>query len=150
MATKPRPTLYHRILRHVYFNVNLAALLTVVCDCQHTRCRYELPQRKALEYEAKRFSEMAATPQSAALIGLFDGSTALKKSPFGAPARRVEMVAVLGAGLMGAGIAQVTAEKGYKVLLKDRDSARYSFPIVHVCAHTLYAIESSLQYTYNA
>lgn len=34
--------------------------------------------------------------------------------------RQVEKVAVLGAGLMGAGIAQVSAEKGMTVLLKDR------------------------------
>jgi enoyl-CoA hydratase / long-chain 3-hydroxyacyl-CoA dehydrogenase len=81
-------------------------------------------KQAALEHEAQKFSEMAATPESAALIGLFDGSTALKKNRFGKPEKRVETVAVLGAGLMGAGIAQVSASKGMRVLLKDRDAAR--------------------------
>lgn len=43
----------------------------------------------ALEYEAQRFSEMAATPESESLIGLFEGSTALKKNRFGKPAKKV-------------------------------------------------------------
>lgn len=42
-----------------------------------------------MEYEAQRFSEMAATPESESLIGLFEGSTALKKNRFGKPAKKV-------------------------------------------------------------
>ena len=46
--------------------------------------------------------------------------TSLKKHSFGEPARPTKNIAVLGAGLMGAGIAQISAEKGYRVLLKDK------------------------------
>ena len=46
---------------------------------------------------------------------------------YGNPSHKVETIAVLGAGLMGGGIAQVSADNGkYKVLLKDRDSAAVS------------------------
>src|SRR5690606_8029066 len=44
-----------------------------------------------------------------------------KKNPWKDAAKPVRRVAVLGAGLMGSGIAQVTAEAGTPVLLKDRD-----------------------------
>jgi len=71
---------------------------------------------------------MAQTDVSPALIGLFDGMNAVKKNCFGKPDVEVKTVAVLGAGLMGAGIAQVSAEKGYKVLLKDRDDASLAGP----------------------
>ena len=75
-----------------------------------------------LEDEALKFSKLAATPESEALIGLFHGTTAVKKHNFGSPKTEVKTVAVLGAGLMGAGIAQVTADNGkYKTLLKDKD-----------------------------
>ena len=48
-----------------------------------------LDRQAALEYEAQRFSEMAATAESESLIGLFEGSTALKKNRFGKPAKKV-------------------------------------------------------------
>lgn len=48
------------------------------------------PDRQAaLDYEAQRFSEMAATPESESLIGLFEGSMALKKNRFGKPEKKV-------------------------------------------------------------
>lgn len=76
--------------------------------------KYGLSHSKpqALEYEATRFAELAATSVSAALRGIFTGTTALKQSKYGKPAHAIETVAVVGAGLMGAGIAQVSAEKG--------------------------------------
>ncbi|KAJ1443999.1 Trifunctional enzyme subunit alpha [Ochromonadaceae sp. CCMP2298] len=77
--------------------------------------------------EANKFAELAATPESAALIGLFHGTTAVKKHSFGKPSHPVKKIAVLGAGLMGAGIAQVSVVNGkYDVLLKDKDEAGVS------------------------
>eukprot|EP00536_Pseudo-nitzschia_multiseries_P007701 jgi/Psemu1/240487/estExt_Genewise1.C_1830085 len=76
------------------------------------------------ENEREEFAKLAATKESEALIGIFDGMTQMKKNPFlGNAAAPVETVAVMGAGLMGAGIAQITAEKGMSVLLKDRNDA---------------------------
>ena len=73
------------------------------------------------EAEAKAFGELAMTPQSSALRGLFFASTELKKE-HGADAqpRPINAVGVLGGGLMGGGIAFVTATKGkLPVRIKD-------------------------------
>uniref|UniRef100_A0A915HLX5 Trifunctional enzyme subunit alpha, mitochondrial n=1 Tax=Romanomermis culicivorax TaxID=13658 RepID=A0A915HLX5_ROMCU len=69
--------------------------------------------------EAKNFGELAMTKEAQALMGLFFGHTECKKNRFGAPAREPKTIAIVGAGLMGAGIAQVSIDKGYKTILKD-------------------------------
>ena len=68
-----------------------------------------------------------------AMLGMFNGMTALKKNRFGKPAKPAETVGVLGAGLMGAGVAQVTAQKAKdRVLLKDLNQAGLSRGIQQV------------------
>ncbi|XP_002738122.1 trifunctional enzyme subunit alpha, mitochondrial, partial [Saccoglossus kowalevskii] len=69
--------------------------------------------------EAEGFAQLAMTNESKALIGLFHGQTECKKNSFGKPEKPVKTLAVLGAGLMGAGIAQVSIDKKMQVLLKD-------------------------------
>uniref|UniRef100_A0A8C5TF22 Trifunctional enzyme subunit alpha, mitochondrial n=1 Tax=Malurus cyaneus samueli TaxID=2593467 RepID=A0A8C5TF22_9PASS len=58
-------------------------------------------------------------PESKALMGLYHGQVQCKKNKFGTPQKEVKTLAVLGAGLMGAGIAQVSVDKGIKTILKD-------------------------------
>ncbi|XP_053693292.1 trifunctional enzyme subunit alpha, mitochondrial [Sabethes cyaneus] len=75
------------------------------------------------EAERMGFGELSQTPQSKGLIGLFRGQTECKKNRFGKPANPPKNVAVLGAGLMGAGIVQVSIDKGYQVVMKDTTEA---------------------------
>ncbi|MCO5173226.1 MAG: 3-hydroxyacyl-CoA dehydrogenase NAD-binding domain-containing protein [Trueperaceae bacterium] len=70
---------------------------------------------------AAGFARLLFTSEARALIHLFFAQTAAKKNPFRGEALPVETVAVLGAGLMGSGIAEVSAAGGLRVLLKDRD-----------------------------
>jgi 3-hydroxyacyl-CoA dehydrogenase/enoyl-CoA hydratase/3-hydroxybutyryl-CoA epimerase len=77
--------------------------------------------------EAQAFGELVMSDVSKRLVEIFFATNALKKdNGTDDPAlkgARVEKVAMLGAGLMGAGIADVTAEAGIPVRLKDRDDA---------------------------
>lgn len=71
--------------------------------------------------EARAFGQLAMTPESAALRSLFFASTAMKKEAMAdAEPRELKRVGVLGGGLMGGGIASVTALKaGLPVRIKD-------------------------------
>lgn len=69
--------------------------------------------------EVKRFEKLILTPESFQLRGIFFAMTEKKKNPLAALAKPVDTIAMVGAGFMGAGIAQVTAAKDVRVLLKD-------------------------------
>ncbi|XP_071777440.2 trifunctional enzyme subunit alpha, mitochondrial [Centroberyx gerrardi] len=69
--------------------------------------------------EAVNFGKLAMTSESKALIGLYQGQVTCKKNRFGTPEKEVKRLAILGAGLMGAGIAQVSVDKGLTTILKD-------------------------------
>ena len=71
------------------------------------------------EAEAGGFAELGMSSESKALRSLFFGQTECKKNRFGKPAKPVKNLAVLGAGLMGAGIVQVSLQKDYNVIMKD-------------------------------
>jgi enoyl-CoA hydratase / long-chain 3-hydroxyacyl-CoA dehydrogenase len=76
-----------------------------------------------LAREAREFGNLGFSDESRALRGIFFAQRETKKNPYGlVPADlQVRNVAVLGAGLMGAGIAHVTSlVAGLPVTLKDR------------------------------
>jgi 3-hydroxyacyl-CoA dehydrogenase/enoyl-CoA hydratase/3-hydroxybutyryl-CoA epimerase/enoyl-CoA isomerase len=76
----------------------------------------------ALEIEAKHFAKAAVTPQAAALIGLFMADQAVKKISGGwakKATKEIRQAAVLGAGIMGGGIAYQSAVKGLPIVMKD-------------------------------
>ncbi|MFP5354693.1 MAG: 3-hydroxyacyl-CoA dehydrogenase NAD-binding domain-containing protein, partial [Gemmatimonadota bacterium] len=78
--------------------------------------------------EARLFGEMAMTPVSRELIGIFFATTALKKDSgvgdLPVTTLPVRKLGILGAGFMGAGIATVAVQQGTLVRLKDADLAR--------------------------
>lgn len=71
--------------------------------------------------EAKAFGELAMTPQSVALRSIFFATTEMKKDRgANADPHDIKSVGVLGGGLMGGGIAFVTASRGgLPVRIKD-------------------------------
>jgi len=90
---------------------------------------------EGLEYEARQFSEMAVTDVSKNLIRIFLITEQIKKqngvdSPDVKP-QPIKKIGILGAGVMGGGIAQLAASKGYPVRLKDIDLKPLAMALKH-------------------
>jgi len=84
------------------------------------------PFEKALELEVEGVRSLIGTPTMRSLIGLFFRMEEVKKETgvegLGVGAvkpRKVSRVGVLGAGVMGGGIAQLAADRGLPVRMKD-------------------------------
>jgi 3-hydroxyacyl-CoA dehydrogenase/enoyl-CoA hydratase/3-hydroxybutyryl-CoA epimerase len=79
----------------------------------------------ALRVESRWFAKIVRTPEAAAMIRtLFVSMQDLNKGarrPAKEPQASIKKIGVLGAGFMGAGIAQVSAAAGLQVVLIDRD-----------------------------
>jgi 3-hydroxyacyl-CoA dehydrogenase/enoyl-CoA hydratase/3-hydroxybutyryl-CoA epimerase len=79
----------------------------------------------AAELEAKLFGELVVSEVSARLVELFEATTALKKDTgtdgFVGKLPKTDRIGVLGGGLMGGGIAFVTARAGVPVRIRERD-----------------------------
>ncbi|MBO9440554.1 enoyl-CoA hydratase/isomerase family protein [Phaeobacter italicus] len=84
-----------------------------------------VPFDTALKIEARWFTHVLMNPSSEAMIrSLFLNKEALEKGavrPAGIEDQSVKKIGVLGAGMMGAGIALVSAQAGMEVVLIDRD-----------------------------
>ena len=81
-----------------------------------------LPQREALKEEHEGFTNVCQTSQASAMVQIFLNDQLLKKKAKIAAktaTKKVERAAVLGAGIMGGGIAYQSASKGIPVVMKD-------------------------------
>ena len=75
----------------------------------------------ALAAENETFARIATTPAAQALVQVFMNEQALRKRArrLAAMAPRTEQAAVLGAGIMGGGIAYASSVRGTSVIMKD-------------------------------
>ena len=76
---------------------------------------------EALKIEAATFAKLARTSVADALVSLFLNDQLLKKKARAAAkiGNKVERAAVLGAGIMGGGIAYQSASRGTPIIMKD-------------------------------
>src|SRR6185312_4738982 len=117
MVFPPANAIYRR---ETYDNYPAArAVLQVVYE------GLQLPMEQALRVESRYFAKILRSPEAAAMIRtLFVSMQDLNKGarrPPEVPPTRLAKIGVLGAGFMGMGIAQVTAQAGIPVILVDRD-----------------------------
>ncbi|MPT47241.1 MAG: 3-hydroxyacyl-CoA dehydrogenase [Sphingobium sp.] len=87
----------------------------------------QLPMDRAIRVESKYFAKVIASPQARNMVRtLFVNKQAAERGarrPADIPPAPTKRLAMLGAGMMGAGIATVAAQAGIEVLLLDRDIA---------------------------
>ncbi len=98
-----------------------APLASVTCMQKHAA----MPIEQALLLEAREFTKLARSETSKNLISLFLADQFLKKKAKGLSQEvpDINRVAVLGAGIMGGGIAGQAAKKGILSLMKDINHA---------------------------
>ncbi len=92
----------------------------------------------ALRIEARWFTQVLMNPSSSAMIrSLFLNKQALEKGAVrpALPDESVRKLGILGAGMMGAGIATVAAQAGIEVVLLDRDQEAADRGLAHASAY---------------
>jgi 3-hydroxyacyl-CoA dehydrogenase/enoyl-CoA hydratase/3-hydroxybutyryl-CoA epimerase len=118
MMTFPAANAIYR--RETYDNYPAArAILQVVYE------GLQVPFDTALRIESRWFAKILRSPQAAAMIrSLFVSMQELNKGarrPANEAPTSLKKIGIVGAGFMGAGIAQVSAAAGLQVVLIDRD-----------------------------
>lgn len=101
-----------------------------IIECVKTGLEHGL--EAGLDAEATAFGELVFTPESKALVSLFFAKRQADTNDHADDARPVQRMAVLGAGLMGAGIADVSARDGLDVFVKDIDLKHASAARKHI------------------
>lgn len=92
--------------------------IPAIIECVETGIKQG--QKAGYEKELELFEYLLLTPESKALRSLFFASTDNKKNPYGKEnAQPLTTLGMIGAGFMGAGIAEISVNKGIDVLLKD-------------------------------
>jgi 3-hydroxyacyl-CoA dehydrogenase/enoyl-CoA hydratase/3-hydroxybutyryl-CoA epimerase/enoyl-CoA isomerase len=101
-----------------HYPAPMAALKAMSKSCTMTR-------EKALKVESKVFAKLAKTSVTASLVGLFLKDQQVKRvsKKYGKIAEPVKLAAVLGAGIMGGGVAYQSASRGTPILMKDINEA---------------------------
>ena len=118
MMTFPAANAIYR--RETYDNYPAArAILQVVYE------GLQVPFDTALRIESRWFAKILRSPEAAAMIrSLFVSMQELNKGarrPANEPPTSLKKIGIVGAGFMGAGIAQVSAAAGLQVVIVDRD-----------------------------
>ena len=118
MMTFPAANAIYR--RETYDNYPAArAILQVVYE------GLQVPFDTALRIESRWFAKILRSPEAAAMIrSLFVSMQELNKGarrPANEPPTSLKKIGIVGAGFMGAGVAQVSAAAGLEVVLIDRD-----------------------------
>lgn len=80
---------------------------------------YHIPDPYRYDLEAQKIGSLIASNISKSLIQIFLATEKIRKTQYSLPPQPIQKVAVLGAGVMGSGIAQLLATKDKWVRLRD-------------------------------
>ncbi len=133
---KPRrrkPTILHQLLGRFSLTRTIVLRKARELVIQETKGNYPAPllaidcietglnhgTAAGSKQEITLFDQLVQSPQSRQLIRMFFAITDMKKNPQADEVREISKIGVLGAGLMGKGIAEVSILNGYQVKQSD-------------------------------